>query len=225
VKSLVPAYIWAGYDHLWDQLIQQQPAAVIVNPNSGPPAARDRAFGRVLERLAAANIPAYGYVAMGWLRASSSVSATAAKAIERWHRSSPPIAGIFIDEAPTRTSSRTDASFDALIRRCIEIDRQARAESPGVILNPGTIVDPEWFDRWPQALWCTFEGSADTFLRTTRPPGPGDAQAALVYGCRDGRHRRRVIDHARSRGWTWSTATSGTLPNPWCTVDRTRLPR
>lgn len=224
MRSLVPAYIWAGDGRRWQQLLDQRPDALVLNPASGPPDPADRLFRSRAEQLVehAASTPTamYGYVAAGWLRGDGSSVDHVRRQAERWRSALPTIDGIFVDESPSGWRPGDRRPLERLLDACT-LDAPSPSCRPSLVLNPGTTVDPDWQAARPGTLWCTFEGRAGAFLRTPRPPGDGTRQVALVHSCRSRADRDAVDRHAEREGWEWSFATTGRLPNPWSTVPRT----
>lgn len=226
MRSLVPAYIWAGDHERWRALIRTRPDAVIVNPASGPPGPDDRVFRRRADELEAAGIVRYGYVPLGWLRDVADRRVEAAlQAIGRWRDMVPTIEGIFLDESPSGWRSGDEHALGALLDATTGLLPDGAPEHAPLVLNPGTTVEPGWQERWNEVLWCTFEGSAADFLAADPTPTPGGRQVALVHSCRSSAERRRVLERAGDAGWSWAHATTGRLPDPWRTVPRASLGR
>lgn len=226
MRSLVPAYIWAGDRDRWRALIATRPDAVIVNPASGPPDPDDRAFRQRADELEAAGIVRYGYVPLGWLRDVAERRAEAAlQAIGRWRDAVPTIEGIFLDESPSGWRSGDEHALGTLLEATTQLLPDGPSDHAPLVLNPGTTVEPGWQERWDDVLWCTFEGSAAAFLAAARTPAPGQRQVALVHSCRSSAERQLVLQRADDAGWSWAHATTGRPPDPWRTVPRTSLGR
>jgi Spherulation-specific family 4 len=211
-RHLVPAYIWAGDTRRWTRLLATPPDALIINPNNGPLQRPPKELYERVEAAAQGSTAVYGYVGVGWLRQKADV-AGAQVAAELWHASFPDLAGIFYDEVPTERTDTNEAQLDELLV----------TGGMHTILNPGTCCPVDWFTRWPTTTFCTFEGTASNYLRSAKPPGPPQRQAALVYQCAGTRQRRAVLERAASDGLGWATATTGSLPNPWETVPEPSL--
>jgi hypothetical protein len=211
-NSLVPAYIWAGDDRRWTRLIASAPHSIVVNPSNGPATRPTPQFRARVAEAVESGATVFGYVAIGWLRTATQTR-RAHRDIVQWFNGVDGIAGIFFDEVPTTPTAPIEARLDALLHNELLLDSHRSA-----ILNPGTTIPIDWFDRWPQATVCTFEGSAASYLRSPAPGGPRHRQAALVYGCRGAAGRSDVMRRAAQDGLGWVTATTGRLPNPWDTV-------
>ncbi len=167
---------------------------------------------------------------LGWLREDTTGSLEThldaiVDAIRQWRAGVPTIEGIFLDETPSGWNPADEHAVTALLDACWEVLPPGRTGHPRLVLNPGTTVGPDWQERWPEVLWCTFEGPASAFLRARRPPGPGAGQVALVHSCRSSAERDAVLHRAAEAGWEWAHATTGRQPDPWRTVVRGGLGR
>ena len=129
--TIVPLYTDPG-DASWTAIVSTQLAhptvhvVAIVNPNSGPGAARSGAFTTGIAKLVAAKIVVIGYVATGY--ASHSLASMEA-AIDQWKAFYPQLEGIFFDE-------QSDKATDVEYYRTLS--QHAKAQGLGYTVgNPG----------------------------------------------------------------------------------------
>lgn len=160
LRVLVPAYFYPDQKGLdeWNRLIaaaRRVPIIAVANVSSGPGAAVDTNYAKIIPTAVKAGVTVIGYVntAQG-TRPIDEVEAD----IQRWVRFYPPIQGVFLDAQAPEASS---VPYYQTIRRLI--DRQI----PGavVISNPGTICRQEFFREPVADLTCIFEVTSgfDTF--------------------------------------------------------------
>jgi hypothetical protein len=130
--TIVPLYTDPA-DSSWTEIVAAKLAhprvrvVAIVNPNSGPGAARDAAYTAGIGKLIAAGIQVIGYVATGY--ASHSAASMEAE-IDTWRTFYPAIGGIFFDEQSNKTA---DVAYYK------SLSDYAKAHGlPYTVGNPGT---------------------------------------------------------------------------------------
>jgi hypothetical protein len=210
-RLLVPSYFAPG-DGQWQQAVAQLPAGaqLILNPASGPGAARDEVQAAKVAQARRRGLVVLGYVATGYgARDPLAVQAD----VERY-RAWYGLQGFFIDEAP---SGRERLGYYERLRSYI----RGRARGP-VVLNPGTPPDPGYLNVSDELV--TFEGPLSSYLRSAPPAWQRRQSPArlveLVYAAPDGADLTQLARVARDRHVGSIYVTSGALPNPWITLPR-----
>ena len=195
----MPAYV-APDDPAWG-LLTAAPAgigAVIVNPDSGPGAARSPTLARRVSALRRAGIPTLGYVATRFgHRRVGRVLAQMAR-YERWYR----VDGFLFDEAATGPAALP------YYRRL-----RAAAGRHEVVLNPGAVPDPRY--RSVADAIITFEGTEARYRAARFPPWTRTARtASTVYDVPAAR-LAGVVALARARHAWGLFVTDAGPPNPY----------
>jgi hypothetical protein len=205
---LVPLYAHPARDpHAWDPDALAG-ATVVVNVHNGPGRAADADYREVTARLAEAEIPMIGYVDLGY---SARPIADILDDVQRW--SAYPVAGVFLDQAPTTPFGIGPVALAVRVAR--------RAGLFVTVLNPGAPADPVY--RELEVPICTFEGSwADYKAWTGMGALPGDGH--LVHGV----PTAELETARRLMGWRgagFGAATDREMPDPWGGLpsDATRL--
>jgi hypothetical protein len=161
-------------------------------------ALQDEAYREATALLAAAGVPMLGYVDLGY---AARPLGDIVEDIERW--SAYPMAGVFLDQAPTTPFSIGPVAL------AIRVARRARLFV--AVLNPGTPADPVY--RELGVPICAFEGSwADYQAWSGMGAQPGDGH--LVHGVPPAQlaTARKVMGW---RGAGFGLVTDRELPNPW----------
>jgi hypothetical protein len=173
-------------------------ATVIVNVADGPGSTVDEAYVEATALLAAAGVPMLGYVDLGY---AARPLGDIVEDIERW--SAYPMAGVFLDQAPTTPFSIGPVAL------AIRVARRARLFV--AVLNPGTPADPVY--RELGVPICAFEGSwADYQAWSGLGAQPGDGH--LVHGV----PAAQLATARKVMGWRgagFGLVTDRELPNPW----------
>jgi hypothetical protein len=162
------------------------------------PDGHDTDGGAVLARLAISGVPVLGYVDLGW---AARPVADLLDEVTRWV--DEPVAGVFLDHAPTSPFSVGPVAL------AIRVARRAGLES--VVLNPGVPTDPLY--RTLPATICSFEGSWLEYQRwSAEGSEPGDVH--LVHSVPAGEHAaaRDLLDR---RGAAAGLVTDRTPPSPY----------
>ena len=195
---LVPLYAHPASDpHAWDPDALAG-ATVVVNIHNGPGGVADHDYREATARLADAQIPMLGYVDLG---CSARAAADILADVRRW--SAYPVAGVFLDRAPTTPFGIGPVALAVRVAR--------RAGLLVTVLNPGAPPDPVY--RELEVPICAFEGSW-TEYRAWAGTGalPGDGH--LVHGV-----PAAELDTARLlmgwRGAGFGAATDREMPDPW----------
>jgi hypothetical protein len=195
---LVPLYVHPAQDpHAWDPAALAG-ATIVVNVHAGPGDAVDPDYHEVTARLAVAEIPMLGYVDLG---CSTRPTPDVLADVRRW--SAYPVAGVFLDRAPTTPFSIGPVA--------LAVRTAHRAGLFVTVLNPGAPPDPLY--RELEVPICSFEGSW-TQYRTWAGTGalPGDGH--LVHGvpAAELETARRLMG---LRGAGFGAATDREMPDPW----------
>jgi len=200
-SSIVPAYL---RPEAILQLVERStlPRLLVVNPASGPGAARDREYRMAVAAAQAAGALVLGYVPTTWAaRPAAEVTAD----VDRY-RAWYGVDGVFLDEAASAADKLT--FYHA-------VSHHARAEGARfVVLNPGLVPARGYFDL--ADVTVTFEGPISAYHERRRPDGvPPERTAHLIYGA-SREQALRALEPAPSAGYVY--LTSGTLPHPWGSV-------
>jgi hypothetical protein len=207
--TIVPLYTYPT-DASWAALVTARKAhptvrvVAIVNPNSGPGAAKETAFTTGIAKLVAADVRVIGYVATGY--ASRSL-ATVEGEIDQWKAFYPAIEGIFFDEQSNKAAD---------VEHYRTLSQYAKAHgAPYTVGNPGTDTAE------------AFVGALDTMLiyESKGLPAPSklggwhakyapDNFGVIPYGAAF--DAAFVRDARKSVGWIF--IQNDDLPNPWDTL-------
>jgi hypothetical protein len=195
---LVPLYVHPREDaHAWDPDALAG-ATVVVNVANGPGSTVDDEYVAATARLAGAGIPMLGYVDLGY---AARPIADILDDIERW--TDYPMAGVFLDQAPTSPFSIGPVAL------AIRVARRARLFV--AVLNPGTPADPVY--RELGVPICAFEGSWDDYQAWSGLGAqPGDGH--LVHSV----PRDQLATVRKVMGWRgagFGLVTDRERPDPW----------
>lgn len=203
--TLIPAYVPPG--ELTALMASgERPEMIVVNPASGPGAARDEAYADAIGEAREAGTTVLGYVhTLYGTREPALVRADVARYAE-WYG----VDGIFVDET---------AHHDVHLDYYEALSAQLRAQGLLVALNPGVVPARGYFDV--ADLVVTFEGTPATYeAALDQMPDwvleePEAKIAHILYGASRAQALAAIAlgGHA---GFVY--ATSGTLPNPWGTL-------
>jgi Spherulation-specific family 4 len=194
-RTILPLFVPPVTDPaVWDAVAATGgDLTVVVRPDG-----HDADGGAVLARLALSGVPVLGYVDLGW---AARPVADLLDDVTRWV--DEPVAGVFLDHAPTSPFSVGPVAL------AIRVARRAGLES--VVLNPGVPTDPLY--RTLPATVCTFEGSWLEYQRWSGEGSePGDVH--LVHSVPADRHAaaRELLDR---RGAAAGLVTDRTPPSPY----------
>jgi hypothetical protein len=179
---------------------------VVANPHNGPGAALDPAYAEAIRRLRGAGVRVLGYVATGYGRREPADALADVRRFREWYA----VDGVFLDEASSEAAD---------VDRYREVAQAARAAgSEIVVLNPGRVPAPDYFDL--ADLVVTFEGTVADYAAAVRAmPAWVDPErsAHLVYGA----SRAQALELLASiPGASHVYVTDGRLPNPWAPLSR-----
>jgi Spherulation-specific family 4 len=199
---LMPAYV--PPDALPELARAARPKLLVVNPASGPGAARDDAYVAAVRSARRAGARVLGYVPTAYgARPRAEVEADIDR-YQQWYGTD----GVFLDEA---------AAAPSMLEHYRALAAHARAAGQRVVvLNPGTVPDRGYFDVADVVV--TFEGPYARYSGAMdRAPGwvrdlPAERSAVLVYQA-TAEQAASVVADTRHAGYVY--ATSGTLPHPW----------
>lgn len=195
---IIPLYAGPGPD--WSSVIQAKrahpalPFIVIVNPSSGPGAARKPGFATGVDGLKSAGIQVFGYVYTGNGRRNASRVEAEISAYESWYG----VQGIFFDGMPNVPGY--EGYYSAL---------GSYAKSLGLYTagNPGTTLPRTYAGILD--LYVLDEGPSPP---TSRGGFPLGSTASLVYGV-PSITRQYVSSLSRLSGYVYITDQG--LPNPY----------
>jgi Spherulation-specific family 4 len=199
---LIPAYVPPGAVPALARAAR--PELLVVNPASGPGAARDDAYVAAVRAARRAGARVLGYVPTAYgARPRAEVEADIDRYRE-WYGTD----GVFLDEA---------AAAPSLLDHYRALAAHARAAAQRVVvLNPGTVPARGYFDVADVVV--SFEGPYARYSDAMdRAPGwvrdlPPERSAVLVYEA-TAEQAAAVVTDTRHAGYVY--ATSGTLPHPW----------
>jgi Spherulation-specific family 4 len=203
---LVPAYFGPWEVGHWSRLLADRPAIVVINPANGPGSGPSAQYLSLVRRLQESGSTVLMYVRTGYFRRPEPEIALDAANARAWFG----VDGMFFDEVPVDDTASVAARLDTL----------AELSPAYCVFNTGRTVFGDWFDRWPHALFVTFEGSAKQLTERfgNRPDrqvwGPAARQLWLVHSVPAGsrnRYRRLLGDAGLGFGYV----TDDVLPNPW----------
>jgi serine/threonine protein kinase len=218
LRLLVPAYFYPADEGLeqWGRLLESPTAAatlVVVNRDSGPGAAADPNYAKVLRRAQDKRVTVLGYVRTEYgKRPPDEVKAD----VDRWVRFYPGIRGMFFDE---QASAADRVDYYAALYEYVRKDRGLAL----VVTNPGGICAEEYVARPASDVVCLAEANRD-FSTYHRPAWsakyPADRFAALLYDVGSRERMKNTLLDMRTQGIGYCFITDGKWPNPW-----DRLPR
>ncbi len=189
--SLLPAYLYPSEIHRLAEHARL-PELLVVNPASGPGAAPDVDYRRAIAAARSGGARVLGYVPTGWAgRPSGAVEADIARYRE-WYG----VDGVFLDEAAASESA-------------LPYYRTLRDRAEFVVLNPGVVPAPGYFDIADVVV--TFEGPFAAYRMRAPDPFP-ERSAHLVYGASA---EQALVALERERPVRYAYFTSGALPHPW----------
>ncbi len=198
-RMLLPAYV--PPDAVPELARAARPQLLVINPASGPGAARDPAYVAAARGAQRTGAHVLGYVPTGYgARPRAQVEADIDR-YEEWYGTD----GIFLDEASAGATQL--AHYRALAAHVRAAGKRL------VVLNPGTVPDRGYFDVADVVV--TFEGPYASFGKAIeRTPGwlPAERSAMLVHGA-SREQASAVVADAQHVGYVY--VTSGTLPHPW----------
>lgn len=210
---LVPPYFHpAAAGTAWQRLAAiaaRVPTVAIVNPDSGPGAANDPAYGEAIRQLRAGGGKAVGYVSTRYARRPlREVVAD----INRY-RAFYPLDGFFIDEMTADADAAHLQYYQSVYAYIKALD-----PSHTVVGNPGTIVAEAYVSLPAADTVVVFEGDAAAFAAYAPQDwmsrhGP-ERFAYLLHGtdpARLGSLARKAAGHRA--GYLY--ITDDVLPNPW----------
>lgn len=204
-EALIPAYL---PPRELTRLVHEghRPQMVVVNPDSGPGAARSHAYIAAVDLLQGAGVRVLGYVPTGYGWRPQQAVLDDVDRYRSWYG----VDGIFFDEA---------ASGAELVGHYRALARAARGDGARlIVLNPGVPPAPGYFDLADVVV--TFEGNYEAYRAAMRDEPaslggqPRDRVAHLVYGAT----RAQALNALEGSEAGYLYATSGALPNPWRTL-------
>jgi hypothetical protein len=217
LRLLVPAYIYPSGDgaRQWGRLLNSPAAAatvVVVNPASGPGAAVDPNYAKVLERASHGSVTAVGYVSTNYAaRPLQEVK----DEVDRWARLYPGIRGVFFDQ---------QASAADRVDYYVALYEHAKGRGLALVVsNPGTVCAEDYLDRPAADVVCLLEGAKN--LSAYRRPAwtdryPAERFAALLYDVGPVAQMRGHLLEMQENRIGYCFITDGKLPNPWGQLPR-----
>ncbi|MEY2535879.1 MAG: hypothetical protein QOF29_3789 [bacterium] len=219
--QLVPAYAYpdaASTPSDWYRLcdamnVSGGPSTAVINPASGPGAAVNPDYQRVIDYCHARGQRIVGYVHTSYgARPAADVIAD----IDAYYRFYPGIDGIFLDEMSNDAAT-------APYYRSLYDDIKARAGTRDVVGNPGTAASSAWQLDTPVAdQVVVFEGTAADYLSWSPPSwvlGKAASQISnLVHSASGATDIGQVCAASKSRNAGYVYVTGDALPNPWDTL-------
>jgi hypothetical protein len=135
---IVPLYSYpcCGYEQEWGKLLNlttDKEVWVVVNVNNGPGSSVDSTYASIISRLKQKGFKVLGYIYSSYGRRSLK---TIYSEMDRWIRFYN-VDGFFIDEVST--SLKTYSYYSSIYSRAKRLGRY-------VVLNPGTNIDPRFFN-------------------------------------------------------------------------------
>jgi hypothetical protein len=187
-------------------------STAVMNPASGPGAAANPDYHRVLDYCHGRGQHVLGYVHTSYgTRAAAAVTGE----IDAYYRMYPAIDGIFLDEM-------SNAPSTAPYHRGLYAYIKGEPGAHDVVGNPGAAATTAWQLTTPVAdAVVAFEGSSSAYLRWS-PPGWSLGRVAsqishLVYGASPPAMSQACsVSKARNAGYRY--VTGDVLPNPWDTL-------
>ncbi|MEA2320800.1 MAG: hypothetical protein QOD81_650 [Solirubrobacteraceae bacterium] len=201
-SALIPAYLVPqGVAKIAERPVHSR--VVILNPSSGPHSERQPAYEQAVRALQRSGTRVLGYVHTGYgTRDMAAVEADISR-----YESGYGVDGVFLDEA-------SHAQEQLPYYRALTGYVRAAGDRL-VVLNPGTIPAPGYFDI--ADIVVTFEGPYSAYAAALRAMpdwvrrlAPGRS-AHLIYGASQAQALEAVQQD--SAGYVY--ATTGELPDPW----------
>jgi Spherulation-specific family 4 len=177
----------------------------IANPASGPGKQVNSDYSVAINAARAAGIRVVGYVYTDYGHRSLADVRTD---IDRW-QSFYGVTSIFLDETARPADERLGAYYPPL-------STAIHGRGGQVVLNPGTVPDPAYFDIADSIV--TFEGSAAAYRAAAVPrwtvDRPDRMIVHIVYDARSA-EAAELIGLTRQRGAGHVYVTDDVLPNPY----------
>lgn len=168
------------------------------HPHLGSPDEPDPELVDAVARLAKAGVAALGRVDIGF---ATRPVADLLDEVTRW--SGSPVAGVFLDQAPTSPFCLGPVALATRVAR--------RAGLSTVVLNPGVPTDPLYRDLG--APICTFEGAWAEYRRWSEQGAqPGDGHLVHSVPVESLAAAGALL---RERGAGWGLVTHRTPPAPY----------
>jgi hypothetical protein len=216
LKILVPLYIYP--DRNWDVVAaaaKKTTIVAIINPNSGPDGKPPNTeYRRGIDLLKRSGVKVIGYVPTNYgKRPIDSVKADVDLYAKHYG-----IHGIFFDEG---ASDRLSVDY---YRQLSQYSRQQRHFGEAiVIVNPGTNVDPAYFQQQPVATTVIFENRANAWPNYRAPEyarqHPAATFASLVHSVPNAGLMREYVRLAKQRNFGYIYVTDDSTDrgdrNPW----------
>ena len=204
----IPSYFYPG--PLWTQMEDAAPPVglAIINPDSGPGAAKDPAYAAQVTSAQGAGIAVIGYVHTSYGSRASATVETEIDSYYAWY----PVDGIFLDEVATDCGTEPYyASLAAYVK--------GKGGAGTVVLNPGTTTSECYMSAGD--IIVEFESSYSDYLSWSPAGWESGYPAArfwhLIYGTSEP-HMPNAVILSQSRGAGWVYVTPDGLPNPWDTL-------
>jgi len=212
-RLAIPSYFYPA--PLWDQMAQAHTAVqiAIINPNSGPGAARNADYVAQVQRSQAAGLTILGYVHTSYgARADTDIKAEIDTYAIWYH-----VDGIFFDEASTDCARQSYyVGLTAYAKQRTSSHRAVRT-----VLNPGTQTNECYLSA--ADVIVTFEGDASAYQSGYSAPSwvanyaPGRFWH-LIYNVPTAQQMRTIVQLSKERRAGWVYVTPDNLPNPWDTL-------
>lgn len=207
-KIAIPSYFYPGT--AWTRLEGSAPTVgiALINPDSGPGAAKDPAYTAEIVRAHAKGIKILGYVHTSYgARAAAAVKAE----INRYY-SWYSIDGIFFDEASTSCTKKP--YYQALYSFV-----KAKGGLARVIINPGTNI-PECYITTADII-VNFEDNYNAYINWKlsgwETKYPANRFWHLIIATPQSKLTNAIaLSKNRNAGWVY--ATPDVLDNPWDTL-------
>jgi spherulation-specific family 4 protein len=209
---LVPLYIRPG--PAWDRMEAaarahpKVPLLAIVNPNSGPGAAKSETYASAIPKLSDSGCKVTGYVSTAYAKRPIADVKTD---LGRWKDWYPQVAGIFADEMAPKATPEVLAYYS-------EIRRHATALGFSIVIgNPGVAPEPLMFQT--SDLLVVHESATTPSpikLREIYDTGGKGMMAALLHSASTGTVDSWVPTAKDLVRYLY--VTEDALPNPWDTL-------
>ena len=205
-RAFVPAYFGPWETRHWATLVKHRPAAVVVNPASGPGTSEHHGYRALVASLHALGIGVYGYIATNWLQRTLEELVSDTKHYADWYGVHRP----FFDEIPNGSSvtRRPNAEPPTMLRELANV-----VGEDATVFNCGQPIPSHWYESFPNVRWGTFEGDP-TQLASSSFLGPAERQIHFVHSVVRSRRDEVAVELAR-RDVGFTCVTSDPLPNPW----------
>lgn len=210
---LVPAYFYPG--PLWNSLnsaAARVPLTAIMNPNSGPGAARDANYVAAVNSLRAAGAKVIGYIHTSYAARPLAEVKTDIDRYLAWYA----LDGFFVDEV-TNDDATGHLDYYVAVAQYIK----GKGAKLSVTGNPGTNTSDQYLAQSAADALVLFENNAG--YPTFAPSGWVTSHLArhfvhLVYDIPDSATMTHDIDLAVSRNAGWVYVTNDNGANPWDTL-------